>query len=191
MQSAGGSKAGYVAEPTAKIEDGAVIGPGTRLWDHVHVREGARIGSGCNIAKNVYVDTDVVIGDRVKIQNNVSVYHGVTVEDDVFLGPSCVFTNDLLPRAGSTDWQVVPTKVHRGASVGANATVLCGTTLGRWAMIAAGSVVTHDVEPHQLVRGNPARPAGWVCRGGAVISRDAKTPPTSLHCDDCGPEEPR
>lgn len=175
----------WTAHETAIVEDGAQIGRGTRIWHHSHVRAGARIGSGTSLGKNVYVDDGVTIGDRVKIQNNVSVYHGVTVSDDVFLGPSCVFTNDRYPRAAGTDWQVVPTLVLTGASVGANATIICGVTLGEWCVVGAGSVVTHDVAAHQLVLGNPARPAGWVCRCGRVLSRDAATPPASLECSEC------
>ena len=169
----------WTAHPTAEIDTGAEIGEGTRLWHHVHVRSGARIGRDCTIGKNVYVDAGVSIGDRVKIQNNVSVYQGVTVADDVFLGPSCVFTNDLLPRAAAPEWHITPTTVETGASVGANATIVCGTTIGAWAMVAAGSVVTRDVAPHQLVLGNPARHHGWVCRCGQVVSRDPR-PPTDL-----------
>ncbi len=174
----------WTAHPTAIVEDGAVIGDDTRIWHHCHVRSGARIGAGGSLGKNVYIDGGVTIGDRVKIQNNVSVYHGVTVGDDVFLGPSCVFTNDRYPRAVG-DWEVVATTVARGASVGANATIVCGVTLGEWSSIGAGAVVTNDVLAHQLVLGNPARPAGWVCTCGRVVSRDAATPPASFECSHC------
>jgi acetyltransferase-like isoleucine patch superfamily enzyme len=144
------------------------------------VRTGARVGSGCNLGRNVYVDPDVVIGDRCKIQNNVSVYVGVTLEDEVFVGPSAVFTNDLRPRAAKDDWEVTPTLVRRGATIGGNATIVCGTTLGEYSMVAAGSVVTRDVRPHQLVAGNPARPLGWVNRRGEVVSRDPEPPAREL-----------
>ena len=175
---------GWRAEITARVDSGASIGAGTMLWDHVHVRAGAVLGADCNLGKNVYIDADVHIGDRVKIQNNVSVYRGVTLGNDVFLGPSCVFTNDLYPRAGNVDWQIVETHVDDGASIGANATIVCGNSLGSWCVVAAGSVVTHDVESHQLVRGNPARPAGWVCRCGRVVSRSSERPET-LECATC------
>ena len=170
--------------PSAVVESGATLGDGTSIWHHSHVRAGATIGQGCTLGKNVYIDVGVTIGSRVKIQNNVSVYQGVTVGDDVFLGPSCVFTNDRYPRAVG-DWQVVPTTVARGASVGANATIVCGIELGEWCVVGAGAVVTHDVLPHQLVLGNPARPAGWVCTCGRVVSRDPHAAPASLICEHC------
>jgi len=169
---------------TATVEDGARIGDGTSIWHHAHVRSGATIGSSCNIGKNVYVDSGAVIGDRCKIQNNVSVYAGVTIGDEVFVGPSAVFTNDLWPRATSTDWTIVPTVVGSGASVGANATIKCGVTIGDFATIGAGAVVTHDVADHQLVVGNPARPHGWVCDCGRLVTRDAARP-ASVTCGEC------
>ncbi len=169
---------------TAIVEAGAEIGSDTRIWHHAHVRAGARIGSGCTIGKNVYVDTTVQIGSRTKVQNNVSIYQGVVVGDEVFIGPHAVFTNDRLPRATNAEWEVVPTTVRHGASIGANATIVCGNDIGRWAMVAAGSVVTRPVLDHQLVMGVPARPAGWVCRCGAVVSREAD-PPSSMECDAC------
>ncbi len=172
------------ADATAIVEPGAQIGDGTRIWHHSHVRAGATIGSNTTLGKNVYIDADVTIGSRVKLQNNVSVYRGVTIADDAFLGPSCVFTNDRYPRANEHGWQVVPTFVQRGASVGANATIVCGVTIGEWSAIAAGAVVTHDVAAHQLVVGSPARPAGWVCHCGRVVSRDV-APPPSFDCGDC------
>ena len=175
---------GARAHPTAVVEDGAVVGAGTTIWHHSHVRGGATIGQSCNLGKNVYVDAGVRIGDRVKIQNNVSVYHGVEIEDDVFVGPSAVFTNDLRPRAHAEDWQVTPTLVRTGASIGANATIVCGIEIGPDAMVAAGAVVTRTVRPHQLVAGNPARHRGWVCRCGALVSRD-EAPPGSMTCEAC------
>jgi UDP-2-acetamido-3-amino-2,3-dideoxy-glucuronate N-acetyltransferase len=171
--------------PTAIVEDGAQIGAGTRVWHHVHVRRGAVVGESCVLGKNVFVDEGVSVGDRVKIQNNVSVYHGVTLHDDVFVGPSAVFTNDLLPRAHSQEWTVTPTLVRQGASVGANATIVCGVELGEACMVGAGAVVTRSVRAHQLVVGNPARHLGWVCRCGAVVSRD-EAPPASFQCEKCG-----
>jgi UDP-2-acetamido-3-amino-2,3-dideoxy-glucuronate N-acetyltransferase len=174
----------WFAHDTAIVEPGAIVGDGTRIWHHSHVRDGARIGAGSTLGKNVYVDSGVTIGDRVKIQNNVSVYHGVTVGDDVFLGPSCVFTNDRFPRASNAEWEVTTTEIMQGASVGANATVVCGNSLGEWCVVGAGAVVTHDVAAHRLVVGNPARPAGWVCRCGQVISRQ-ESMPESMSCDGC------
>jgi acetyltransferase-like isoleucine patch superfamily enzyme len=168
---------------TAEIEPDAVIGVGTRVWRRAHIRTGATIGRDCNIGANVFIDRNVRIGDRVKVQNNVSVYEGVDLEDESFVGPAAVFTNDRNPRA-TGDWQLEQTHVGRGASVGANATVVCGITLGEHSLVAAGAVVTRSVLPHQLVQGNPARHAGWVCRCGTVVSRSAERPP-DLQCEDC------
>ncbi len=170
--------------PTAIIDDGAEVGSGTRVWHHTHVREGARVGRDCVIGKNVYIDTCAVIGDRCKLQNNVCVFQGVHIGDDVFVGPSATFTNDLVPRAFNAGWQIVETYVRDGASVGANATIVCGVTLGRYSMVAAGATVTHDVADHQLVAGTPARHLGWVCRCGKVVSREVDAP-SQLSCDDC------
>lgn len=179
--------------PTAEVSPGAVIGPGTSIWNQAQVREGARIGDGCVIGKNVYVDTGVVIGDRVKVQNNVSLYRGVTVEDGVFVGPHVCFTNDRVPRAvnrdGSVkagdDWEVTPILVRTGAALGANSTILPGVTVGRWAMVGAGSVVTRDVEDHALVVGNPARRLGSACACGQPL-RDVDGRPFSGDCPACG-----
>ncbi|MFQ5558428.1 MAG: acyltransferase [Acidimicrobiales bacterium] len=175
---------GFTAHETAIVEPGAVVGPRTRVWHHGHVRHGSRVGADCVLGKNVYVDSGAVIGDRCKLQNNVNVYDGVTIGDDVFVGPSATFTNDLVPRAFSVDWSIVPTVVHDGVSVGAHATIVCGTTLGRYAMVAAGATVTRDVAPHELVAGTPARRIGWVCRCGRVVSRDTD-PPADLICESC------
>lgn len=169
---------------TAVIDPGAELGAGTRVWHHAHIRSSARVGQGCVIGKNVYIDEQVVVGDRCKIQNNVSVYHGVVIGDDVFVGPSATFTNDLVPRAFNESWTISPTVVDDGASIGANATVVCGTRLGAYCMVAAGATVTRDVAAHQLVRGTPARHAGWVCRCGAVVSREPD-PPSDLRCERC------
>jgi acetyltransferase-like isoleucine patch superfamily enzyme len=173
-----------VVHPTATVEEGAAIAAGTRIWHYAHVRAGARIGRDCSIGKDVYVDAGAIVGDGVKIQNGVSVYHGVTLGNDVFVGPAAVFTNDLRPRAHSTDWEVVPTRVRDGASIGANATIVCGVELGENCMIGAGSVVTRDVAAHELVFGNPAAHRGWVCRCGRVVSRAAE-PPASFVCERC------
>ncbi len=162
--------------PTSVVDDGAVIGEGTVVWHFCHVQSGARIGRDCMLAQNVYVAGNVTLGDGVRVQNNVSLYDGVTVEDDVFLGPSCVFTNDRTPRARFPKGGVrVPTRVCAGASVGANATIVCGCTIGRCAMIGAGAVVTGDVPDHALMTGVPARQTGWVCRCGEPL-RDLSCP---------------
>jgi acetyltransferase-like isoleucine patch superfamily enzyme len=168
---------------TAEIEADVTIGPDTRIWRRAHVRTGAVIGAGVQLGANVFVDEDVHIGDRAKVQNNVSIYAGVELEDEAFVGPAAVFTNDLNPRA-TGDWILTPTFVRRGASVGANATIVCGNELGEHCLVAAGAVVTRSVAPHQLVLGNPARPAGWVCRCGAVVSRAADRP-ADLDCATC------
>lgn len=155
--------------PTAQVDPRAEIGEGSRIWINVQVREGASIGAGCILSKDVYVDANVRIGDRCKVQNGVSIYQGVTVGDDVFVGPDAVFTNDLVPRAFNAGWTITPTRVENGASIGANATIVCGTTIGEYAMVAAGSVVTRDVPPFTLVRGNPARPCARIDREGNKI----------------------
>jgi len=172
---------GPVIHPTAVVEDGAVVGDGTRVWHFAHVRSGARVGERCVIGKSVFVDDGAVIGNACKIQNFVSVYSGVTLEDEVFVGPSAVFTNDRYPRAVGGGWELVRTVVRRGASIGANATIVCGVTIGPWAVVGAGAVVVEDVEAHRLVVGNPARPAGWVCRCGRVVPGGPGT-----DCASCG-----
>lgn len=156
----------FFVHQTAEVSENANIGENTKIWHQAQVRENARIGKNCILSKDVYIDFDVVIGNNVKIQNGVSVYHGVVVEDDVFLGPNMVFTNDLFPRAFINDFKVYPTIVKKGASIGANATIICGTTIGQYAMIGAGSVVTKDVPDHALVVGNPARIIAFVCKCG-------------------------
>ncbi|RMH67878.1 MAG: N-acetyltransferase [Actinomyces sp.] len=170
--------------PTADVEEGATIGSGTAVWRHCHIRTGARIGSGCNLGKNVFVDRGVVIGDGCKLQNNVNVYEGVSLEDRVFVGPSATFTNDLIPRAFIENWELVPTSVREGASIGAHATIVCGVELGAYCMVAAGATVVRDVAAHELVGGTPAVHLGWVCRCGRVVSRDAERP-ERLECGSC------
>jgi UDP-2-acetamido-3-amino-2,3-dideoxy-glucuronate N-acetyltransferase len=155
--------------PTAIVEDDVHIGEGTRIWHFVHVRRRAKIGRNCNIGKGVFIDEGVEIGNNVKIQNFVSVYRGVKVEDDVFLGPHATLTNDLYPRSFNSSWRVVPTLIKRGASIGANATIVAGVTIGEYAMVGAGAVVTKDVPPHALVYGNPARVRGFVCYCGRPL----------------------
>jgi UDP-2-acetamido-3-amino-2,3-dideoxy-glucuronate N-acetyltransferase len=164
----------YYAHPTAVIES-QDIGEGTKIWHFAHVRSGSRIGRDCTLGKGVYIDTGAEIGNNVKIQNFVSVYRGVTLEDDVFVGPSATFTNDLFPRSFMwSDEQVVPTRVCRGASIGANATVICGITIGEYAMVGAGSVVAEDVPAFSLVLGNPARARGWACYCGRRLDEVAE-----------------
>lgn len=163
--------------PTAIVAGSATIGEGTRIWHHVQVREDARIGRQCIVGKDVFVDAGVVVGDRCKVQNAALLYHGVTLADGVFVGPRVTFTNDLAPRAvnpdgspkGEADWTVTPTRVLDGASLGAASTIVCGVTIGRWAMVAAGAVVTHDVADHALVMGVPARQVGWVGEAGVRL----------------------
>jgi acetyltransferase-like isoleucine patch superfamily enzyme len=157
--------AAYI-HPSAHVDPRARIGEGCRIWINVQVREDAEIGSGSILSKDVYVDHGVRVGERCKIQNGVSLYNGVAVEDDVFIGPSAAFTNDRVPRAFNSEWKVTPTLLRTGASIGANATVVCGVTIGEYAMVAAGSVVTRDVPAFTLVRGNPARPCARIDRDG-------------------------
>lgn len=165
-----GEEKGFFAHPTAEVSDKARIGAGTKVWNQSQIRENTTIGKDCVISKNVYVDFGVTIGDRVKLQNNVNVYHGVTLEDDVFCGPQMTFTNDLFPRAALwSDDRLVETLVKRGASIGANATVVAGITIGRHALVGAGSVVTGDVPDHGLVYGNPARLHGFACACGRKL----------------------
>ncbi len=169
----------YVHE-TAEVSPEAEIGDGTYIWHHAQVREAAKIGRNCRLGKDVYIDKNVVVGDDCKLQNGATLYDGLVVGNAVFIGPHVVFTNDLHPRAQPNDWKIVPTVVQDGASIGANATVLCGLTIGSHAMVAAGSVVTHDVPDHGLVQGVPARLRGYVCHCGRPLdeknycSRDKK-----------------
>ena len=160
--------------PSAHVDPDAQIGAGSRIWINVQIREGAKIGAGCILAKDVYIDHAVTIGDRCKIQNSVSVYHGVTIGSEVFVGPNACFTNDRVPRASNPDWTVTLTRIEDGVSIGANATIVCGVTIGEYAMVAAGSVVTHDIAPYTLVMGNPARAVGKVDKAGNRID----TPPS-------------
>jgi UDP-2-acetamido-3-amino-2,3-dideoxy-glucuronate N-acetyltransferase len=157
--------------PLAQVETTS-IGEGTRVWAYAHVMAGARIGRGCNLGEQVFIEGGVTIGDEVTIKNGVAIYDGVTVEDEAFLGPHCVFTNDLRPRSGRykrPPSAFLPTRIGRGATVGANATVVCGHDLGPYSMVAAGAVVTKDVPAHVLVAGVPARPLGFVCACGESL----------------------
>ena len=157
----------YQAHSSAIIDHGAQIGEGSRIWHWVHVCSGAKIGQGCSLGQNVFVSNRVIIGDNVKIQNNVSVYDGVTLEDGVFCGPSMVFTNVYNPRSSvSRKDEYRPTLVRRGATLGANCTIVCGATIGRYAFIAAGAVITKDVPAYALMAGVPARHIGWMSKHG-------------------------
>lgn len=157
----------YFAHETAVIDEGCTIGRGTKIWHFSHLMPGCHVGERCNIGQNVLVASGVVLGDNVKVQNNVSIYTGVTCEDDVFLGPSMVFTNVINPRSHvSRKHEYRPTIVRRGASIGANATIVCGNEIGEYAMVGAGAVITKPVKPYALVVGNPARQVGWVSRNG-------------------------
>lgn len=162
---------GYFVHSSSYVDEGVVIGEGTKIWHFCHVQKGAAIGERCSLGQNVNVSNNVVIGNDVKIQNNVSVYEGVEIEDGVFLGPSCVFTNDLTPRArypkGNENYK--KTKVCEGASIGANATIICGNTVGKYAMVAAGAVVTKDVPEYTLVAGVPAKIIGKVDEQGNIL----------------------
>jgi UDP-2-acetamido-3-amino-2,3-dideoxy-glucuronate N-acetyltransferase len=160
----------YFVHDSSYVDPGAVIGEGTKIWHFCHVMPGAVIGERCNLGQNVVVMPGTRIGNNVKIQNNVSIYEGVTLEDDVFCGPSCVFTNVLNPRSHvSRKHEYLPTVVRRGATIGANATVVCGVTLGEYAFIGAGAVVTADVPAFALMLGVPARQAGWMCQCGVRL----------------------
>ena len=168
--------------PTAVIDADVELGEGTSVWHFVHISAGARIGTHCSLGQNVFVGRGVRVGNGVRVQNNVSLYEGVEVEDDVFLGPSCVFTKVKNPRAFvQRKHAYLPTRVKRGASVGANATVVCGATLGEYCFVAAGAVVTRDVPRHALVLGAPARPAGYVCRCGERLHGQG-----AVTCGACG-----
>jgi UDP-2-acetamido-3-amino-2,3-dideoxy-glucuronate N-acetyltransferase len=193
-----------VIHPTAEVSPDARIGPDTRIWHYCHVREGATIGAECVLGRNVYVEDGAVVGNRVKIQNNVSVYRGVELEDGVFVGPAAIFTNDLYPRSinpdgtlkSLTDWTVSATRVRQGAAIGAGALIVCGTTVGRFALVGAGAVVTRDVPELGLVLGNPARLVGYVCacarRLRPATAADSRAVLRCAHCQlDYDADEPQ
>lgn len=164
---------------TAVVDDGAQIGSGTKVWHFCHVMGTAQIGENCVLGQNVFIGNRAVLGNNVKVQNNVSVYEGVICEDDVFLGPSMVFTNVVNPRSAvNRKEEFKPTLVKRGASIGANATIVCGTTLGAYCFVGAGAVITKDVKPFALMVGVPARQRGWVSRSGAILGDDLVCPET-------------
>ncbi|MBE7069362.1 MAG: N-acetyltransferase [Ruminococcaceae bacterium] len=168
----------FFVHESSYVDNNVTIGKGTKIWHFCHIQSGAEIGENCSLGQNVNISKDVKIGNGVKIQNNVSVYEGVTLEDCVFCGPSCVFTNDLTPRArypkGSAGYK--KTVVHHDATIGANATIVCNHDIGEYATIAAGAVVTKNVIPHALMAGVPAKQIGWVCECGQVLSEDLKCP---------------
>jgi UDP-2-acetamido-3-amino-2,3-dideoxy-glucuronate N-acetyltransferase len=181
--------------PTAEVSPKAEIGEGTSIWHQVQIREGSQIGKLCILSKGVYIDAGVVVGDCVKIQNYVSVYHGVTVEDGVFIGPHVCFTNDLQPRAinpdgslkAADDWKLSQTLIRSGASLGANSTIRCGVTIGKWAMTGAGSVVTRDIPDYGLAWGNPARLHGFVCPcGDRLVKESQQAEVVMAKCPQCG-----
>ena len=160
----------YQAHPTAVVDEGATIGKGTKIWHFSHIMSGAVIGENCMLGQNVLVAPQAILGNNVKVQNNVSIYTGVVCEDDVFLGPSCVFTNVINPRSFiSRKKEFRPTSVKKGATIGANATIICGVTIGEYAMIGAGAVVTKDVPDYALIAGNPGKQIGWVDKEGNTI----------------------
>lgn len=171
----------YFVHESSYIDEGVEIGEGTKIWYFCHVQKNAKIGENCSFGQNVNIANDVVIGNGCRVQNNVSIYSGVELEDDVFCGPSMVFTNDLTPRAsypkGSENYE--KTMIRQGASIGANATIVCGHEVGAWAMVAAGAVVTKNIPRHALVAGVPARQIGWVCKCGEILGEDLK-------CTKCG-----
>lgn len=161
--------------PSAIVDQGAQIGEGTKIWHFCHIMPGAVIGRKCSLGQNVFVANDAIIGNRVKVQNNVSVYKGVTVQDDVFLGPSMVFTNVINPRSMvERKDEFMPTLVKKGATIGANATILCGVTIGEYAFIGAGAVITKDVQPYAIMVGNPGERMGWMSRHGKKLDFNRK-----------------
>lgn len=168
------SETSYFVHPSSFIDEGVEIGENTKIWYFSHIQKGAKIGKNCSFGQNVNVSNNVVIGNFVKVQNNVSIYEGVELEDYVFCGPSCVFTNDLTPRSrfpkGSVGYK--KTLIKHDASIGANSTIVCGHTVGEYALIAAGAVVTKDVPAHALMAGIPAKQIGWVCNCGNVLDKD-------------------
>ena len=183
--------------PSAEVSPQAEIGAGSSIWHEAQVREGARLGRNCIVGKGAYIDFGVRIGDNVKIQNRASIYHGTTIEDGVFIGPHVCLTNDKLPRAvnpdgtlkAADDWQVSPILVREGAAIGAHSVVLPGVTIGRWAMIGAGSIVSRDVPDHGLAWGHPARLHGFVCRCGHRLEAAEEQQDTVLaRCPECGRE---
>jgi UDP-2-acetamido-3-amino-2,3-dideoxy-glucuronate N-acetyltransferase len=170
----------HFVHPTAVVDDGVLIGAGTKIWHFAHILSGSKLGERCVVSQNVMIGPKVTIGNGCKIQNNVSIYEGVTLEDDVFCGPSMVFTNVLYPRAHvNRRDEFLPTLIRKGATIGANATIVCGTTIGQYAMVGAGAVVSRDVGDFALVVGAPARRIGWVSRSGDRLKSDLVCPRTA------------
>jgi len=161
-------------DPTAIIDNGVSLGSGTKIWHFVHVMKDAKIGKDCVLADYVYVGRGVKIGNGVKLENRATVYEGVTIEDKVFVGPHVTFTNDLIPRSFNTDWKILQTLVKEGSSIGAGTVIVCGVTIGEYALIGAGSVVTENIPPHALAYGNPARIRGFVCRCSRKLETEEK-----------------
>jgi UDP-2-acetamido-3-amino-2,3-dideoxy-glucuronate N-acetyltransferase len=177
----------FFVHESSYVDEGAQIGAGTKIWHFCHVMDSAIIGESCNIGQNVFVAADVTIGNNVKIQNNVSLYTGVVVEDDVFLGPSIVLTNVINPRSHvSRKDEYKSTLIKKGASVGANATIVCGVTLGRYCFVGAGSVVTRDVPDYALIYGNPSRVQGWMCQCGVRLEFEMIDGREQAVCPECG-----
>ena len=175
----------YFVHPTACIDENVEIGEGSKIWHFSHILKNSRIGKNCIVGQNAAIGPDVTIGHNVKIQNNVSVYKGVILEDAVFCGPSCVFTNVMTPRAFiERKSKFLPTRVKVGATIGANATILCGVTIGRYALIGAGAVVTGDIPDYALVVGVPAKQSGWACKCGVPLKKSGKT--NTFACKNCG-----
>jgi len=169
----------FFSHETAVIDEGVIIGTGTKIWHFCHIMRGAKIGNDCSLGQNVFVGGKAVIGNNVKIQNNVSVYDSVEIGDDVFCGPSCVFTNVINPRANvNRKAEYLKTKVEKGVTIGANSTIVCGIILGKFSFIGAGAVVTKDVKPFALMTGVPARQTGWVSHSGVRLNEDLVCPET-------------
>ena len=162
--------ADFYRHPNALIEDGASVGAGTRVWAFAHIVKGAVVGRDCNICDHTFIEGGAKVGDRVTVKCGVYLWEGLTVDDDVHIGPGATFTNDLLPRSRNSSYQLLRTRLEQGCSIGANATILPGVTIGRCAMVGAGAVVTHSVPDFALVLGNPARTSGWVCRCGEKLT---------------------
>lgn len=164
----------FFVHESSYIDEDVTIGEGTKIWYFCHIQRGVSLGRNCSLGQNVNISNNVSVGNGVKIQNNVSIYEGVTIEDDVFCGPSMVFTNDLNPRSsfpkGSKNYR--KTLVKRGATIGANATIICGNTIGEWALIGSGAVVTHNVKRHAVMVGVPARQTGWICKCGHLMGKE-------------------